>query len=205
MNPFRLSLLLFLPLSSFSQNIDINLLRSVNSGNSTCWDNTNKVFSKSITPVTIAVPAGLLLYGVLCKDSTAKKNSITMGASLAACGLITVGMKYAFNRPRPFVTYPDLITKKSDAGTPSFPSGHTSQSFATAASISLMYPKWYVIAPSFLWAGMVSYSRMELGVHYPSDVLAGAILGAGTSFLAWKIKKRWERKEKEGKKNQGVP
>lgn len=89
-------------------------------------------------------------------------------------------MKYGFNRKRPFVTYPDLITKKSEAGSPSFPSGHTSQAFATATSLSLAYPKWYVIAPSLLWAGAVGYSRMELGVHYPSDVLVGALIGIGS-------------------------
>jgi membrane-associated phospholipid phosphatase len=38
-----------------------------------------------------------------------------------------------------------------------------------------------VIAPSFLWAGTISYSRMYLGVHYPTDVATGAVLGAGTA------------------------
>src|ERR1039458_5126997 len=109
-------------------------------------------------------------------------------------------MKYAFNRPRPFVTYPLLITKKSDAGSPSFPSGHSSCGFATATSLSLAYPKLYVIAPSFLWASAVGYSRMELGVHYPSDVLAGAIVGAGSSWLMWKVNK-WMGKKKLKIKN----
>ena len=94
-------------------------------------------------------------------------------------------IKYSVNRDRPFVTYPD-ITKKSKGGSPSFPSGHTSSAFATATSLSLAYPKWYIVAPSYLWAGTVGYSRMHLGVHYPSDVLCGAIIGAGCSFLTYK-------------------
>jgi membrane-associated phospholipid phosphatase len=50
--------------------------------------------------------------------------------------------------------------------------------FALATSLSLSYPKCYIIVPSFAWASSVGYSRMDLGVHYPSDVLAGAIVGA---------------------------
>jgi len=143
-----------------------------------------------MTPVSLAMPGAFFIHGIFCKDSLSKRNSIVMGAGLLASGVIAVGMKYAFNRPRPFITYPLLITKKSDAGSPSFPSGHTSSAFATATSVSLCYPKWYVIAPSFLWASAVGYSRMELGVHYPSDVLVGAIVGAGCSWLMWKVNKK---------------
>ena len=147
-----------------------------------------------MTPVSIAVPLCVFSYGTLKCDSVAKRNALIIGASLLVSGAITVGLKYGVNRPRPFVMYPNLIIKKSEAGTPSFPSGHTSQAFATATSLSLAYPRWYIIAPSFLWASAVGYSRMELGVHYPSDVLVGAIIGAGSSFLIWKINKRLAKK-----------
>jgi len=182
--------LLFIAVIGECQNVDIDLLHSINSNNSAGWDKTNKLFSQSMTPVCIATPATLFLYGYFGNDSSAKRNSLVMGAGLLATTAITMGMKYSFNRKRPFVTYPDLVTKRSDAGSPSFPSGHTSSAFATATSLSLMYPKWYVIAPSFLWAGAVGYSRMELGVHFPSDVLVGALIGIGSSFLMYKIDKR---------------
>lgn len=177
-----------------SQNIDIDLLHSINSGNSVSWDNTNKIFSKSMTPVSIAAPASFFLYGILAHDSITKRNAIVMAAGLTASGILTVGLKYSINRTRPFNKYP-FIEKKSEGGGPSFPSGHTSSAFATATSLSLCYPKWYVIAPSFLWASAVGYSRMELGVHYPSDVLAGAVIGAGSSWLMWKVNK-WIAKKK---------
>ena len=67
------------------------------------------------------------------------------------------------------------------------PSGHTSGAFATATALSLKYPEWYVIVPSYLWASSVGLSRMHLGLHYPTDVLAGAVLGAGSAYLTYKV------------------
>ena len=55
--------------------------------------------------------------------------------------------------------------------------------FALATSLCIKYPKWYVIAPSALWACSVGVSRMNEGVHYPSDVLAGAAIGAGCAIV----------------------
>lgn len=178
--------------TAHSQNLDIDLLHSINSGNSTSWDNTNKILSKSMAPISIAAPASMLLYGILAHDSATKRNSVVVGAGLLTSTVITMAMKYSFNRARPFTTY-SFIVQKGEGGGPSFCSGHTSSAFATATSLSLIYPKWYVIAPSFLWASAVGYSRMELGVHYPSDVLTGAIIGAGSSWLMWKVNKRMSK------------
>ena len=108
---------------------------------------------------------------------------------------ITEAMKYSINRTRPFITYTDIV-KKSAAGSPSFPSGHTSSAFAMATSLSLTYPKWYIIVPSICWAGTVGYSRMDLGVHYPSDVLAGALVGAGSAWLTYYVNKKLILKSK---------
>ena len=68
----------------------------------------------------------------------------------------------------------------------SFVSGHAANSFGVAAySASLLGRRWYTWS-IFVWAALVSYSRIYLGVHYPGDILAGALLGliAGTG-LAW--------------------
>ena len=63
------------------------------------------------------------------------------------------------------------------------------------AGINNVYPdKWYVVIPSYLWAGWVAYSRMYLGVHYPSDILGGAIVGGGSAFLMYKINNWMARK-----------
>lgn len=103
---------------------------------------------------------------------------------VATFGVVTA-LKRTVGRPRPFVTQP-LVSRSTryrsadDEGAfESFPSGHASLSVALATSWSLSHPQWYVIAPSAVWAAAVTVSRLHLGVHYPSDVLAGAVLGAG--------------------------
>src|SRR6185312_90854 len=62
----------------------------------------------------------------------------------------------------------------------SFPSGHAAGSFAFAAFVALRAPRWAV--PAILWAVLVAWSRVVLGVHYPSDVLAGALLGTAVGI-----------------------
>jgi undecaprenyl-diphosphatase len=56
--------------------------------------------------------------------------------------------------------------------------------------LSLAWPKWYIIVPTYTWAGTVAYSRMDLGVHYPSDVLIGALVGAGSAWLCHEVNKK---------------
>ena len=177
-----------------AQNVDINLLRDINIGRNKNLDPTFKFITNSAAPVSIGAPIFLYTLGLIKKDSTIKKQAIFIGEAFLVNGFITLALKKAVKRDRPFETYPDIDQAASSVGE-SFPSGHTSLAFATATSISLAYPKWYVIAPSFIWASTVGYSRMHLGVHYPSDVVAGAIVGSGSAYLTYKVNK-WINKRK---------
>ena len=185
---YFLLFLISLNITLSAQNTDINILKSINLNRNKNLDNTFITLSNSAAPTSIALPIGVICAGLINHDSTTLNKGIYIAGSIAVAAGITTGLKYAVNRTRPFVTYP-VIDKAMAAGSPSFPSGHTSDAFATATSLSLAFPKWYIITPSFLWACSVGYSRLDLGVHYPSDVAAGAIIGAGTSYLCYKANK----------------
>lgn len=168
-----------------AQNADINLLRSINLYRNRSLDNAFAGITNSAAPAAVAVPVGLFVAGLIKKDSSLEWNAIGTAASVVVATGITEALKYTVKRPRPYVTYPDIQNKLVESD-PSFPSGHSSAAFAIATSLSLDYPEWYVIAPSYLWASAVAYSRMDLGVHYPSDVLAGMVIGAGSAYLGHK-------------------
>lgn len=199
-NRFLIVFLLLLSTASFAQNIDIQLLRFIHSPNIQCSDNFMKFISNSDYGVVMGVPVSIGIAGLIRHDekmiNTACQivvaNAINMGATSA--------LKYSINRDRPFMTYSDIVNKM-DEDSPSFPSGHTSSAFATATSLSLNFPRWYIIVPSYLWAGTVGYSRLHLGVHYPGDVLGGIITGAGSAFLTFKLNK-WINKSHAKKHEQ---
>jgi len=178
-----------------SQNLDIDLLKQINLDRNRDLDPTFKFVSNSVTPITIAAPVVLLTNALIKKDSTSKTKAFIVCSGTIAAGILSTSLKYAVQRERPFNTY-SFIQKEGSGGSYSFPSGHTSAAFALATSMSICYPKWYVIAPSFLWASAVGYSRMDLGVHYPSDVLAGAIIGSGSAFLSYQLNRWINRKSK---------
>jgi membrane-associated phospholipid phosphatase len=176
-----------------AQNADINLLRSINSNTATIG--YSKFISNTTTYVSFGVPVIMGAVALLDKDDDLLKNAIYIGVSIGVGGVLTQAIKYSVNRPRP-ITLNDPTIKPSETETDlSFPSGHVSLAFSTATALCLKYPKWYVIVPSSLWACSVGYSRMNLGVHYPSDVVAGAILGAGSAWVTYKINDWFWKKE----------
>lgn len=191
---------LIIPIPVSGQNADINLLRDINGIHQTVG--FSKFISNTTTEVGLAVPVVLGTVALINNDHDMLSSAIYIGASIGVDAVLTYGVKVAVNRPRPVVTYPSLITAYEPETDQSFPSGHTSFAFSVATSLSLKYPKWYVIAPAFVWAGSVTYSRMNLGVHYPSDVLTGAVFGAGSAWITYRINqwldKKFEKKTPAG-------
>lgn len=137
------------------------------------WTNTIKYGD-------IGVPAGLFIGGTLGHDKVMRQNAGYIATSTAITYGVTYLIKHFVRRPRPFIKDIEIIPVYR-AGSTSFPSGHAATSISTATALSIAYPKWYVIAPAFLWAGTISYSRMYLGVHYPTDVAVGSLIGTGTA------------------------
>ncbi len=84
-----------------------------------------------------------------------------------------------------------------------FVSGHAANSFALATFLSLLLRnKWFTVLILF-WAALVSYSRIYLGVHYPGDILAGAILGALLAWMIYYILKRFVKLHPASTENPG--
>ena len=194
MRKISLFILLFaIGFNSFSQSLDFTMIRAINKNEHPNWDKTMRITSTSIYPVMVAAPATLLLSGYMNDDKIMMRNGIKTAAAIGLTVLLTTGLKYSFRRERPFQQYPNDIVKRDDVGGFSFPSGHTSVSFATATALTLSTKKWYVAVPAYLYACFVGYSRMRLGVHFPSDVLGGVVVGIGSTLLVWQMDK-WLKK-----------
>lgn len=95
--------------------------------------------------------------------------------------LLYWALKRSTRRRRPFELCDDIRACMRAPDAFSFPSGHTLHAVAFALLLSAAYPAW--AAPLWGFAALVSLSRVVLGLHYPSDVLAGAALGTVTA--AW--------------------
>lgn len=163
------------------EKLDFKILQQTEASRTEAQTKTLKIISDANNYVNLAIPAGLFVAGAIDRNKDMRQNALYVASSTATTALLNFALKKIFKRPRPFLVHLSL-TPISRPGEYSMPSGHTSASFSTATALSRAYPKWYVVAPSFLWAGTVGYSRVYLGVHNPSDVVAGAALGAGTAL-----------------------
>lgn len=125
------------------------------------WQKASDVGAYSLMALSVGLP---LIEGD-------EQGALQAGGSLAATSLLTEGLKEAFPKLRP-----DGSDRKS------FPSGHTSRSFAAAATIyNRRGAEWGI--PAFAVAGFVGLARVEGKKHYWSDVAVGAALGTVTGLL----------------------
>ncbi len=189
---FLLALILSAGILS-SQNCDINLLKKINGLDGGFARGYSKAFSKTAPYVSVGIPVIMGVYGLIDKDEKVLKDAIYIGTSVIEAVAISYGLKYTIDRKRPFERYPNEIVPRDFPSSSSFPSSHTAAAFSLATSLSIKYPKWYVIAPSAFWACSVGFARMNEGVHYPSDVLSGAVIGAGCAVANIYINKALQR------------
>ncbi len=153
---------------------DFAILEWINHNRIECLDSALIWFSSATTYLSIGLAVIVLLISIIKKQGYKKPGQLV--AALLLTALISFTMKTLIGRERPFEIH-DTIEKLSTGGSSSFPSGHTLEAFAVAITLSLMYRRRWVVIPIMIWAVLVGYSRMALGVHYPSDVLGGMILG----------------------------
>lgn len=135
--------------------------------------------------------AFICLFIYLFGGRFGRKVAIIGLAALILSNALVILLKIIIAEPRPFLALPnvDLLTPESGS---SFPSGHTASSFAAATVIGLKYhqktkgKKYWLIYPLLLFAIVVGFSRVYVGVHYPYDVIFGALLGVLCALIILK-------------------
>lgn len=132
-----------------------------------------------------------------------RKAAVLWIIASCAAGLLTLLLKAIFAVPRPYEIYGWVNLVGGPLNDSSFPSGHAMRAAATlAAAAPLLFKdtamrrwrKYASLAGKTLAAALVSFGRIYLGVHYPSDVLAGIIIGVALGFGIWKISGKFEKK-----------
>lgn len=126
-----------------------------------------------------------------------RKVGFMVGASLLG-SLVFNNMivKNIVARPRPYRMIETLSILIPEPGEHSFPSGHTSSSFAAGVVLYLMLPKKYGV-PALILAFLIGISRLYVGVHYPTDVLGGMVMGTLIAVAVVEVTELIEKKFKK--------
>ena len=135
------------------------------------------------------VCALLFIFG----GNKGKRIAVLGLAALFISNMAVYLLKYIIAEPRPFLTltHVDLLVPENEIY--SFPSSHTASSFAVATIIGLKYRlnlngrKYSLIYPLIIFAGIIGFSRIYIGVHYPLDVIFGAIIGILSALIILKF------------------
>ena len=119
--------------------------------------------------------------------------------------IVNVTLKVLVARPRPYVVNKAIVPLVGGvSGYRSFPSGHSGGAFSAMSAVYRWVPKKIGI-PALVLAALVALSRLYVGVHYPTDIIAGCVIGFACSFVAkclvQKILKKLEEKKVNGQKN----
>ena len=138
--------------------------------------------------IELALPAGAAALALANHD---KEGFIELAESGLLTLGITYGLKYSVNETRP------------NGEKYSFPSGHSSTSFAAAEFIRERYG-WNYGIPAYLAASFVAYSRVESKEHYTRDVIAGAVIGIGSSWIFTTPNETWNVRPVAGNSFYGI-
>lgn len=133
----------------------------------------------------IALSLGLLF----CKR-TRRAGAAGLLALILGALCTNVVLKHLVARPRPWLTVEGLVHLVAEHDPNSFPSGHTCAAFAAASAWARALPRRWMGVTAVVLAALMGLSRLYVGVHFPSDVLAGMAVGLLCGFLAWMLLNR---------------
>ena len=133
-----------------------------------------------------------LSVGMLCYRPTRRAGALALAAMALGLLCTNVVLKHLVGRVRPWVDVAGLVPLVYEPDPNSFPSGHTCAAFAAGLCWARTLPGKRGRILAVVLAVCMGLSRLYVGVHYPSDVLAGALVGAGCAWAAWRLAKTWE-------------
>lgn len=134
----------------------------------------------------------LMSVVLLCIKDLRKAGLAVSIALLSDLLVVNVVLKPLVERVRPYHVNPDIIPLIAYPKDYSFPSGHAAAAFAAATALYCFNKKWGSVA--LILAAVMSFSRLYLGVHYPTDVFIGAAIGALLGVLSAYIVRKVEKK-----------
>lgn len=163
---------------------EVNIFRSINDARSPFLNTVVGASDNLVLPITVGAPVAFAGVGL------AQDNSYTFdtGAILGVTDVLAYVLYYPIKnfivkRKRPYEVLANVHTGHLDSADKySMPSGHTTAAFALATTLTLRYPEPYVYIPAYAWAAFVGYGRMYWGLHFPTDVVAGAVLGTASAL-----------------------
>lgn len=180
------------------QNLDIVILRWFNSWVGTGWDWAIVFRAVYLWYVVIAAVALFVIITFFQKFREYRRRHLELFifaffSAFTARFIITEFIRFLYNRPRPFEAFEGVRQLVDHAGGGSFPSGHAALAFAVATATSFYYPKMSILF--FLAAVSIGLGRVAAGVHWPSDIVGGAVVGIGTAlFIRFLRRKAFEKK-----------
>jgi undecaprenyl-diphosphatase len=130
------------------------------------------------------VLAGLFVLARGPSRRGARRLAAAAGGSAAFALLVAQVVSHLVDRPRPFVAHAGAVhmfaAHAADSG---FPSDHATAGFAIATAVLLRNRRWGAVVMAL--AVVLAIGRVAMGVHYPTDVLAGAVLGSACALVLW--------------------
>lgn len=135
--------------------------------------------------------SGILWIGLsilmLCFKKTRKAGFLGLLALAVGALFTNVTLKPLFERDRPWLTVEGLRFLVEEHDPNSFPSGHTCAAFAAAGVWFMALPKRWMGVTGLVLAALMGLSRLYVGVHFPSDVLVGALVGLLAAWVVWRV------------------
>ena len=139
----------------------------------------------------------VLSLAMLVWRPTRKAGLLALVSLLLGLLCTNVILKHLVGLERPWLHVAGLIPLVNEPDPNSFPSGHTCAAFAVGMSWARALPRRWMRVTSVVLAVCMGLSRLYVGVHYPSDVLAGALVGSLAALAALALARRWERAHKQ--------